>query len=511
MNAMNRRDLFKASLACGTVGAMGLAAVPAEAAAVKAPAKWDESYDVVVIGSGFAGLAAAIEAKMAGAKVLVVDKMPTAGGNSIINGGILTATGCPQQKEHGIKDSPELLAKDILAAGLYLNNPEKVKVLADHALSNFEWCVNFLHVEFQPHSIGQEGGHSVPRYVFTKNGSGSAIVTKELAKLKELGVEVRTRVYVEHIIRDEDSGRVLGVEVRQGYRFPKEGTGKTKFLQAKHAVVCCYGGFSRDLKYRMMQDPKLGPQLDSTNQLGATSEMWRETARIGAIQIQNDWIQCTPWNNPKEKGMGIGWTFSQSAAAEWGVWVNTQGERFVNELANRKVRADAIMVEQQKGLKAVAICNGTNVKGLEQARPGMLKRLLEQGLVKEYKTLADLAADWKIPAANLQKTVDEFNAALKAKKDEKFGRAFTNPDEQPLTEGPWYASEMSPKVHHCMGGLYTDDKARVLDVTNNEPIPGLFAAGEATGGVHGAVRLGSVAILDCLVNGRIAGQNAVKA
>ena len=161
---MNRRNLLKGSVA---MGAAGLVASKAAVAAV--PAKWDETVDIVVIGSGFAGLAAAIEAKKAGSNVIVLEKMPTAGGNSIINGGILTATGCPQQKMHHIKDSVELLEHDILKAGNYMNDPKKVHEIASHALSNYEWCVNELGVEFLPDAIGQEGGHSVPRYVTTKN------------------------------------------------------------------------------------------------------------------------------------------------------------------------------------------------------------------------------------------------------------------------------------------------------------------------------------------------------
>ena len=204
---LNRRSLIKGSVAAGVTALFGTAAQ----ASTKVPAKWDETHDVVVIGSGFAGLAAAIEAKKAGADTVVLEKMPTAGGNSIINGGILTATGCPQQLKHGIKDSPELLASDMLAAGLYMNQPEKVKLVAKSALSNYEWTVKELGVEYNLEAIGQEGGHSVPRYVFTKNGSGSGIVTKELEKLKKMGVPVRLRCYVERIFRD-DSGRVVGVQ-----------------------------------------------------------------------------------------------------------------------------------------------------------------------------------------------------------------------------------------------------------------------------------------------------------
>ncbi len=500
---ISRRHLLGSALA----GGAAVAAAPLMAAPV--PQKWDETVDVLIVGSGFAGLAAAIEAKKAGANVLVVEKMATFGGNSIINGGILTATGCPQQKMHKIEDSVDLLEKDILVAGLYMNDPKKVRLMAEHALSNYEWTVKELGVEYLPDAIGQEGGHSVPRYVTTKNGSGSGIVTKELEKCKELGIPLRSRCYVEHIIRD-DKGVVQGLQVREGYRFPKKDSGKTKFIKATKGVILCYGGVAAGGKFRMFQDPKLNETLDTTNQPGATSEMWRETAAIGCLQVQADWIQCGPWGNPKEKGMGIGWQFNQTAAAEYGIWVNSEGNRFVNELANRKVRADAIMVEQAGGKKCYAICNEPNCTPFKKQRPGFQDRMLEMKILDKYDTLEALAKGTGIPFGNLKKTVDAFNEAVKSKKDPQLGR-YINNDQVPMVEGPWYISECQPKVHHCMGGLLTDMQCRVLDVQTDEPIPHLYAAGEAAGGVHGAVRLGSVAILDCLVFGRIAGQTAAKA
>ena len=506
---MSKQTISRRSLIASTIaGSAAMAASPLMAHEVD-NVKWDETFDVVIIGSGFAGLAAAIEAHNAGAKAVVLEKMTAFGGNSIINGGILTATGCPQQKMHKIEDSVDLLEKDILVAGQYLNDKAKVRLLAEHALSNYEWCVKTLGVEFLPDAIGQEGGHSVPRYVTTKNGSGSGIVTKQIEMVKKLGVPMRTRVYVEHIIRDK-KGAVVGVQVREGYRFGKADSGKVKYIRAKKGVVACYGGFSADVKFRMFQDPKLSADLDTTNQPGATSELWRETSAIGCLQVQNDWIQCGPWGNPHEKGMGIGWQFNQTAAAEYGIWVNTDGNRFVNELANRKVRADAIMLEQQQGRKAWAIAQGKNVEPLKKQRPGFLERMLKDKIVFEYKTLEDLAKGTGIPYAQLKKTVDEFNECVKNKKDPVWGR-YINNDQTPMVEGPWYAGECQPKVHHCMGGLVTNNDCQVLDVMTYEPIPGLYAAGEATGCVHGAVRLGSVAILDCLVFGRIAGEKAAKA
>lgn len=493
---ISRRSLIAGSIA-------GTAALAAPAFAAGAP-KWDETFDVIVVGSGFAGLAAAIEAKKAGANVVILEKMTFPGGNSAINGGIMTATGCPQQKLHHIEDSQELLEKDILVAGQYMNNKEKVHQMVSQALSNYEWCVNELGVEFLPDAIGQEGGHSVPRYVTTKNGSGSGIVMKEVDYCKKLGIPFRFRTYVEHIVREAD-GRVTGVEVREGFKFPDKTSGTVKRLQAKKGVILCYGGFAADVKFRMYQDPKLNASLDTTNQPSATSELWRETSAIGCLQVQNDWIQCGPWGNPKEKGMGIGWQFNQTAAAEYGMWVNSKGDRFVNELANRKVRADAIMVEQQNGKKAFAVCNEPNVKPLKTQRPGFLEKMLDAKILTKYDTVEAMCKGEGIPVEEFKKTLAEFNETVKTKKDPKFGR-YINGEQVPMVEGPWYIGECQPKVHHCMGGLYTDMNCQPLDVRTDKPIPGLYAAGESTSGVHGAVRLGSVAILDCLVFGRIAGR-----
>lgn len=504
MTDISRRRLLEGTLAGGAIALTGVA----QARTSDEPKQWDATYDVIVIGSGFAGLAAALEAKKAGANVVVLEKMVTPGGNSIINGGILTATGCPQQKMHGIEDSPELLEKDILAAGLYMNYMPKVRLLAQSALSNYEWTIKELGVEYLPDAIGQEGGHSVPRYVTTKNGSGSGIVNQQLKRCKELGIPVQTKCFVEHIIRAKD-GHVVGLEVREGYKFPKKDSGKTKFLKANKGVVLCYGGFAADVKYRMYQDPKLSDKLDSTNQPGATSELWRETSNIGALQVQNDWVQCGPWGNPREKGLGIGWMFNQTAAAEYGIWVNSDGVRFINELANRKIRADAIMVEQVKGKKCWAVANEPNVAPMKKQRPGFMEKMLERKLVEKFDTIEEMAKACGVDPVALKKTIEDFNGYVKAKKDPVLGR-YINNDQVPMTEGPWYIGELSPKVHHCMGGLVTDMGCHVIDVLNDEPIPGLYAAGEATGGVHGAVRLGSVAILDCLVFGRIAGTKAAK-
>ena len=126
------------------------------------PAKWDETFDVVVIGSGFAGLAAAIEARLAGASVCVLEKMRTIGGNSIINGGIMGVPCSPMQKREGLEDSPELMAQDMIREDAGLNHPDKVLHLCKEALPTWEWTVKELGVEWVQERVAQEGGHSVP-------------------------------------------------------------------------------------------------------------------------------------------------------------------------------------------------------------------------------------------------------------------------------------------------------------------------------------------------------------
>ena len=504
MTTFNRRQFLVSGAAATTVG---LLATSAQAKAIDPmPAKWDEETDVLVVGSGFAGLAAAIEAKEGGADVIVIEKMPTIGGNSIINGGIMSVPGSPAQINEGLKDSPEQLAEDMLREGQYLADPAKVKQLAELALPTYDWTTKVLGVEWHLDRLKTEGGHSVPRCALTMNGSGSAIVKKEVDYLEKLGVKPRTRVFMERIIRDAD-GRVKGLQVREGYRFPKPDSGKVKFIKARKAVVLCYGGFGADVAYRTRHDPRLDATYQTTNQPGATGEAWREAERIGATLIQTDWIQCGPWTSPEEKGFGIAWAWSAHVAMA-GLWLDTTtGKRFVNEEANRKVRADAIIRLRSLGHECISLGDAGCKESYDLVRPGMMERQLERKVVHKFNTLEEVSKAYNIPLQELKEQIERVNQWIKQGHDDELGR-YVNKQQKPLGQGPWYVAKLMPKVHHCMGGLRTTLNAEVLDTVTDKPIPGLYAAGEATGGIHGAVRLGSCATADCLINGRIAGRNA---
>ncbi len=154
--------------------------------------EWDEITDVLIIGSGFAGLSAAIEARNAGASVIILEKMNAPGGNSIISDGGIAAAGTEMQKKLGIKDSPDLMYHDMLKAGLSLNHPELVRVVTEKSSEVLQWSVDYLGIEYMDR-IDIFGGHSVPRCYTPVGVSGSAIIKRQLLKLEELGIKVRTK------------------------------------------------------------------------------------------------------------------------------------------------------------------------------------------------------------------------------------------------------------------------------------------------------------------------------
>lgn len=470
------------------------------------PTKFDEMHDVVVVGSGFSGLAAALAAKEAGADVVVLEKMAFLGGNSSLSGGMMAVPGSSVQKAQGIEDSPAKLEADMGRIGLGLGDPEHIKFVCEHAAEAFEWTKSAMGVEWNPHLTGK-GGHSAERCLITTQGTGQGIIVPAVKKLKGLGVELRTRAFMEAVLRDAD-GRVKGVRIREDYTFGKPGSGTVKTVGARRAVVLCCGGFGADVKYRQRLDPKLGAAFLTTNQPGATAEALREASRIGANVIQADWIQCLPSCSPLEKGMGIATHFASISGSLFGFWVSTlTGERFVNEFGDRKLCTDAILRIINRGGEALALSDDDGVKHLETLRPGLFAKMLAAGTVEKFDDAEALARAYKMDVKALKATVAQYNADLAKKTDPKFGRRFDRA-AKPIGSGPYYVSRMSPKVHHTMGGVATAVTTAVLDVSTDAPIPGLFAAGEFTGGIHGAVRIGACAVMDCLVNGREAGRQA---
>ena len=334
----NRRKFLGAAAAGVLTGATALSAKAA--CRDPMPAKFDEMHDVVVVGSGFAGLSAALSAKLAGADVLVVEKMAFIGGNSSLSGGMIAVPNSSVQHEQGIEDKPEALEADMMRIGQGLGDPEHIRFLCEDAADTFEWTRKEMGVRWQTNLTGK-GGHSALRCMITEEGTGQGIIKPAVERLAKLGVEIRRRTILDTIIRDAD-GRVKGVVVREGYEFGKPSSGKRRTIGARRGVVLAFGGFCADVNYRRRLDPKLGAQYKTTNQSGATSEGWREASRIGANIIQADWIQCLPNCSPVEEGMGIASHFASISGALFGIYVSSlDGKRFVNEFGDRKVLTDS--------------------------------------------------------------------------------------------------------------------------------------------------------------------------
>lgn len=503
MSVLSRRSF----LGGATLGAAALAGSPLAAfASTKVPAKWDETTSFLIIGTGFAGLAAALEAHGLGMKaneIMVVDKMPSPGGNSIINGGAVAAAGTDMQKAEGIKDNPDLLFADIVKAGGGLAHPSLARRIADESVENFYWLRDKIGVKFK--AVTFHGGHSVKRSHAVTNNSGSGFINPMLAKLKEYGIEPRLRTIVDEIIVDENNC-VLGVKARVNYRCGREKSGKVTYIRATKGVLLASGGFSNNVKMRMSHDPRLNEKFDSTNHPGATGEMIQEAQMIGANTIQMDWIQMGPWTSPDEKGFGLAPLFVESALGYGPMIDPVTAKRFIQESGNRKVRADAIVAMGHPAVIYTTLKNAeTAIIGKNMTKE-LYDRAVKNGVIKVYPDLKAMADDLKIPFDALKKTNDTFNGYIKDQKDPDFNcMMFKN--AVPNVEGPFLAVRLWPRVHHTMGGLEINDQAQVLDVRGN-PIQCLYAAGEVTGGVHGMVRLGTVAVADCMIFGRIAARTA---
>ena len=431
-------------------------------------------------------------------RVTVLEKMKGFGGNSTISDGVIAAPGTALQRAAGIEDSPALMAQDMLRAGLGLNHPELVRIVAEGAEAAFRWTAEEVGVIYQDR-VDQFGGHSVPRCYTPHRRSGGAIIAPMLARARELGAVIQTLSRLERLFFD-DTDRICGVAVRRGYRFPDDGSGTVETLRARRGVVLAAGGFAGDIAFRSAQDPRLTGAIDSTCKAASTAEALREAMHAGAMPVHLSWTQLGPWACPDEKMYGVGPDFASYVAYPYGILVDPKtGRRMVNEMGDRKMRADAILAT---GHPCIAI---TDASGLKQSGHG-IDHCLKRGVVRSFQSIDELSAHYGIASAALQETVDRFNGQIRNGRDDDFGKPILF-GAGPLENPPFFAMRAWPKVHHTMGGVMIDPGARVVDL-HGSPMDGLYAAGEFAGGVHGACRLGSCAIPDCLVFGRIAGRNA---
>ena len=316
---IDRRNFVAGAAAAAAGASLAFLGKNSQAALAAEDVSWDEECDVLVVGTGYAGLAAAYEAKKAGADVKLIEKLEVPGGNSMVADGDIAVCGSQAQKEQGVDDSIDTFIHDMQVAGLFLNDVEKCRVIAEKSNETWEWTRDVLGVEWQTDDDGSVtllpyGGHSKRRTIHPVVGHGSATVLPLIDKLEEIGVEIEFGRMFARLVKDE-SGRVVGAEMRDGFSGNDVNTGTPCYVKAARGVVLASGGFSRDVTWRKQHDPRLDESVDCTNAAGATAEGLCAAIECGALPVHLDWIQCGPWCSPDEPGYGVAATWIDAHGA----------------------------------------------------------------------------------------------------------------------------------------------------------------------------------------------------
>ncbi len=502
--------------------------------------------DVVIIGGGGAGLSAAVTAARKGASVLILEKSSFVGGNTMAAGGGFNAAVPETVAKHDMsKGQADLIEAQLAAKPLNEKQAELIAQLAEdwkaykargekhadgkpvlfdspawHALQTWAAGDNKADLNLvdklshlAPESVkiltdmGLVWNDKTSQYVGAlwprshdaanyKSGEGFIQTFLQTIAKEKLPVKISYYTRADNLVMKD--GRVVGVEAKG----PK---GEKMFASANKGVILATGGFSANIEMRMKYDTKWG-NLDSsiptTNLSGITGDGIVMAEKLGANLVGMEYIQLLPICDPE--------TGSVQTTVSIGtpLYVNMEGKRFVNELERRDVISKAIL--EQPGKKFWKVINaknaridknGVNSYGLK------VETLIKQGKVVKADTVEELAQKMGVPADNLVKTVKAWNEFCRKQVDEEFGRPSCL-DNVTLFEGPYYADIHSPAVHHTMGGVQIDTSTHVID-KNGKPIPGLYAAGEVTGGIHGTNRVGANAIPDALSFGRVAGETVV--
>ena len=443
-------------------------------------AQEDLTTDIVIIGAGGAGMAAAVEAKEAGKSVIIVEKMPIVGGNTNRATGGINAAGTSYQKDAGIEDTVDTFYADTLKGGKEKNNPELLKVMVENSASAVDW-LNELGAGLT--RVTLSGGATNPRIHTPEDGSavGPVVVSTLTKKLKELDVTIMMETTAKEILMDGD--HVVGIKTT-------DANGNEFTINAK-AVIETTGGFGANSeKVESYRSDLVG--FSTTNHAGALGEGIEMGEKVGASLTDIKEIQIHPTTDPES-----GYMFTEGLRGDGAILVNQEGERFTNELSTRDV-VSADILKQTDGI-AYLITN-------EEMRVEIkaLNGYVEKGYAVEAENLEKLGEALGMNATTLQETLSVYKGYVENEKDEAFNRDHLTVT---LENGPYYAIKVTPGIHHTMGGLTINTTGHVMTAEGN-PIKGLYAAGEVTGGVHGANRIGGNAMTDIIVFGRIAGQTA---
>ncbi len=515
--------------------ALVAAGVDAEAykTAVAAEKAEDATYDadVVIVGAGGAGMVAAITAAQAGKSVVLVEGQSVVGGNSVRATGGMNAAKTPAQDENtfgesagvektlasaastyadnaditalaatvtaqweayqanpeGYFDSVELMELDAMVGGKGLNNIDLVKTLCENSADSIEW-LKTLNINLT--SVGAFGGASVKRIHRPVDENGKTLsVGAYMVPLLEQSVNgydnitLLTSTLANTILTKD--GAAVGI-VATGK------DGETVTVNAK-AVLLATGGFGANSAMVEQYKPELAGFM-TTNAAGAQGQGIVMAEAVGAATVDMEQIQIHPTVQFDTAAL-----ITEGLRGDGAILVNAEGKRFIDEVGTRDVVSAAEIA--QTGSYSWLVVDQAMVDAST-----VIQGYIKKGYTFTGNTYEELAEAIGVDAAVFAETMNTWNGYVEAKNDPDFGRtSFANQ----LNTAPYYAIKVSAGVHHTMGGLKINTSAEVLD-TNGNAIPGLFAAGEVTGGVHGANRLGGNAVTDIVVFGRIAGASAAE-
>ena len=485
--------------------------------------------DVVVIGAGGAGMTAAMTAADAGQKVVILESQAMVGGNSARATGGMNAAKTVYQDENefdqaagvektlataaekyadnetitalaktvseqwaayqanptGYFDSVELMELDTMVGGKGINNPELVKTLCEGTADAIDWLdENGITL----HNVSSFGGASVKRIHRPVNEEGKVVsvgaymIPLLQENCEKRGIDIVLNTTVDTILTDAN-GAAVGVS-------GTDKDGNTVVVNAK-SVILATGGFGANLDMVTKYKPELAGFM-TTNAAGAQGQGIEMATAIGAGTVDMDQIQIHPTVEANTAAL-----ITEGLRGDGAILVNANGERFIDEVGTRDVVSAAEIA--QPGSYSWLIVD----QAMADAS-SVIQGYIKKGYTKTGATYEELAKELDVDPAAFANTMETWNGYVEAKNDPDFGRtSFANP----LNNGPYYAIKVTAGVHHTMGGVTINSATEVLK-EDGTVIPGLFAAGEVTGGVHGANRLGGTAVADFVVFGRIAGESA---
>lgn len=485
--------------------------------------------DVVVVGAGGAGMTAAITAAAEGKSVVVLESQSMVGGNSVRATGGMNAAKTVYQDENefgesagvektlktaaekyadnetitalaktvseqwaayqanptGYFDSVELMELDTMIGGKGINDPELVETLCANSADAIDWLDEH---GITLHNVSSFGGASVKRIHRPVNAEGKTVsVGSYMIPLlqencEKAGVKMMLDTTATEILTDAN-GAAVGVKATGA-------SGETVTVNAK-AVVLATGGFGANLDMVVKYKPELKGFM-TTNAPGIQGQGIEMAQAIGAATVDMDQIQIHPTVEANTAAL-----ITEGLRGDGAILINEEGKRFIDEVGTRDVVSAAEIA--QTGSYSWLVVDQAMVDA-----SSVIQGYIKKGYTVTGATYEELGKAMGVDAAAFAETMEKWNGYVEAKNDPDFGRtSFANP----LNTAPYYAVKVTAGVHHTMGGLKINANTEVLN-EKGEVTPGLFAAGEVTGGVHGANRLGGNAVADFTVFGRIAGAAA---